>query len=534
MKLYSKIAAIALCVVAAVACNQKEIDNLQAQTDSLSLEKASVEALEQVNADLRSLIDSLEQTDGSLQSQIDSLEQTDGSLQSQIDLLKEESANLSSILGQLRNDSGQLAGTKDWANATFATLEQYNALVSELASVKSSVSSLTSRLSSAEASVSSLSSTLSSVEASLEKSISDLESTLKAWVNAQLANYYTKNQTDSKLTELKNSLIALQSSLDALTSRVGNLEGMVQSITVVPTYSDGSVQMTEGADNVLYFDVLPSGVASKLAAAGKNAFKFKTVSTQTKAYPEEGSLEVVSVASSGDVLAVTVSATSLPMSFYWQSKTLSGSLQVSSGVSSFATSYFPLAFPVIEAVDLGLSVKWASCNLGAIYPEDSGNYYAWGETEPKDTYSQSNYKFFSLVGTTYQLNKYCTSTEYGPVDNKTALENEDDAAYVTSDGLWRMPTKEEFDELMALDWALVQQPVLGFRVKGNNGNSIFLPATKYKPETSSSNPPTYYWSSTTAGDKSAYCLQVVRSARVYHYSQQQNRYYGLSIRPVQD
>lgn len=506
MKLYSKIAAIALCVVAAVACNQKEIDNLQAQTDSLSLEKASVEALEQVNADLRSLIDSLEQTDGSLQSQIDSLE--------------EESANLSSILAQLRNDSGQLAGTKDWANATFATLEQYNALVSELASIKSSVSSL--------------SSTLSSVEASLEKSISDLESTLKAWVNAQLANYYTKNQTDSKLTELKNSLIALQSSLDALTSRVGNLEGMVQSITVVPTYSDGSVQMTEGADNVLYFDVLPSGVASKLAAAGKNAFKFKTVSTQTKAYPEEGSLEVVSVASSGDVLAVTVSATSLPMSFYWQSKTLSGSLQVSSGVSSFATSYFPLAFPVIEAVDLGLSVKWASCNLGAIYPEDSGNYYAWGETEPKDTYSQSNYKFFSLVGTTYQLNKYCTSTEYGPVDNKTALENEDDAAYVTSDGLWRMPTKEEFDELMALDWALVQQPVLGFRVKGNNGNSIFLPATKYKPETSSSNPPTYYWSSTTAGDKSAYCLQVVRSARVYHYSQQQNRYYGLSIRPVQD
>lgn len=506
MKLYSKIAAIALCVVAAVACNQKEIDNLQAQTDSLSLEKASVEALEQVNADLRSLIDSLEQTDGSLQSQIDSLE--------------EESANLSSILAQLRNDSGQLAGTKDWANATFATLEQYNALVSELASIKSSVSSL--------------SSTLSSVEASLEKSISDLESTLKAWVNAQLANYYTKNQTDSKLTELKNSLIALQSSLDALTSRVGNLEGMVQSITVVPTYSDGSVQMTEGADNVLYFDVLPSGVASKLAAAGKNAFKFKTVSTQTKAYPEEGSLEVVSVASSGDVLAVTVSATSLPMSFYWQSKTLSGSLQVSSGVSSFATSYFPLAFPVIEAVDLGLSVKWASCNLGAIYPEDSGNYYAWGETEPKDTYSQSNYKFFSLVGTTYQLNKYCTSTEYGPVDNKTALENEDDAAYVTSDGLWRMPTKEEFDELMALDWALVQQPVLGFRVKGNNGNSIFLPATKYKPETSSSNPPTYYWSSTSPGGKSAYCLQVTRSARVYHSSQQQNRYYGLSIRPVQD
>ena len=79
-----------------------------------------------------------------------------------------------------------------------------------------------------------------------------------------------------------------------------------------------------------------------------------------------------------------------------------------------------------EYVDLGLSVKWATCNVGADSPEDYGDYFAWGETEPKSTYYWSTYKWYR--GDYDNLTKYCTSSSYGTVDNKKQLDLSDDAA----------------------------------------------------------------------------------------------------------
>ena len=101
-------------------------------------------------------------------------------------------------------------------------------------------------------------------------------------------------------------------------------------------------------------------------------------------------------------------------------------------------------------VDLGLSVKWATCNVGATTPEGYGNYYAWGETKPKSTYDWSTYKYCN--GDRYSMTKYCTNSEYGIVDNKTTLELSDDAAHVNWGGSWRMPTKAEQDELNNCTW----------------------------------------------------------------------------------
>lgn len=130
------------------------------------------------------------------------------------------------------------------------------------------------------------------------------------------------------------------------------------------------------------------------------------------------------------------------------------------------------------AVDLGLptGTLWADRNIGAECPEDQGNYFAWGETTPKNTYDWSTYKWCN--GTKDSQTKYCTTSRYGTVDNLTILEPEDDAATANWGDRWRMPTSLEFEELLTYctwEWT-TQNNVIGYKVAGRNGNSIFLPA----------------------------------------------------------
>ena len=130
----------------------------------------------------------------------------------------------------------------------------------------------------------------------------------------------------------------------------------------------------------------------------------------------------------------------------------------------------------VQAVDLGLSVKWASCNVGANKPEEYGDYFAWGEVKPKSVYNWTTYKY--CKGTNKTMTKYSTDSYYGIVDNKTTLEAQDDAATANWGGAWRMPTKAEQDELRTkCTWVWTTlNGVNGYKVIGSNGNSIFLPA----------------------------------------------------------
>ena len=139
-----------------------------------------------------------------------------------------------------------------------------------------------------------------------------------------------------------------------------------------------------------------------------------------------------------------------------------------------------------EWVDLGLpsGTLWATCNLGANSPEEYGDYFAWGETEPKDVYNWSTYKWCN--GTEYSLTKYCTDSSYGAVDNKLELDPKDDAAYVNWGENWRMPTKDQLEELLTeCTWTwTTQNGVNGRLVIGPNGNSLFLPAAGYRADSS--------------------------------------------------
>lgn len=187
-----------------------------------------------------------------------------------------------------------------------------------------------------------------------------------------------------------------------------------------------------------------------------------------------------------------------------------------------------------EYVDLGLSVKWATMNVGASKAEDYGSYFAWGETTTKTTYNWSTYKYCN--GSYDSLTKYNTNSSYGTVDNKTQLELSDDAAHVNWGGAWRMPTDAEMTELREnCTWTwTTQNGVNGYKVTSKtNGNSIFLPAAGYRDYSDLSNAGSYgdYWSSSlfTDGPYDAW--------NVYFYSSNVyggyvNRYYGFSVRPV--
>ena len=149
-------------------------------------------------------------------------------------------------------------------------------------------------------------------------------------------------------------------------------------------------------------------------------------------------------------------------------------------IKSFTpASFVPSAGP---AVDMGLSVKWGSCNVGANYPEEAGDYFAWGETSPKESYSSDNYSCPSLTSGDLPLS--------------------DDAASVNLGSGWRMPTYDEIQELSENslhEWGEYRS-VRGYMfISIRNGNAVFFPAAGYMDGSLkvSSNSQGRYWNSKT-------------------------------------
>ena len=210
-----------------------------------------------------------------------------------------------------------------------------------------------------------------------------------------------------------------------------------------------------------------------------------------------------------------------------------------------------------EAIDLGLSVKWASFNLGATKPEENGDYFAWGETEPyyssldpltwrdgkEAGYDWASYKW--CMGSVNTLTKYCNDSAYGYngfTDGKTVLDLEDDAAHVILGDKWRMPTDTELRELSQWNctWeGTTMNGVQGSKVTGPNGNSIFIPWANYLGNSYSFPANTYgfLWSSSRDG-YSFYGKSLVFGSYYYGpdyvHSDINFRFFGFSIRPVYD
>ncbi|MBR5035219.1 MAG: hypothetical protein IKX71_07915 [Bacteroidales bacterium] len=194
-----------------------------------------------------------------------------------------------------------------------------------------------------------------------------------------------------------------------------------------------------------------------------------------------------------------------------------------------------------EAVDLGLSVKWATFNLGASKPEEYGDYFAWGDISPRDdvpegAYAWAVYKWCN--GSYSSMQKYNTNSSYGVVDGVTTLTLEDDAAASNWGDNWRMPTAAEQNELLEnCTWiCTTRNGINGYEVISKvNGNSIFLPAAGYKGDSSvirEDGEVGLYWSSSLTEGSSTYTSCRLRFAENEIDHIDINRSFALQIRPV--
>ena len=189
-------------------------------------------------------------------------------------------------------------------------------------------------------------------------------------------------------------------------------------------------------------------------------------------------------------------------------------------------------------VDLGLpsGTRWATCNVGANSPAAYGNYYAWGETTPKDTYTWTNYRFRTSGDNwdNVQFSKYNTSSSHGLVDNLNTLEASDDAATANWGSGWRMPTSNELNELKnnCTVTYTSQNGVNGcLFTSRTNGNSIFLPAAGLRNDSSLRNDGSRgnYWSISLNASAAAWYLFFYPD----HCSRDgEYRYTGLTVRAV--
>ena len=186
-------------------------------------------------------------------------------------------------------------------------------------------------------------------------------------------------------------------------------------------------------------------------------------------------------------------------------------------------------------VDMGLSVKWATCNVGASSPYEGGSLFAWGETATKKTCTWKNLKY-CLDSSGNKFSKYVMDSKFGEVDNESLLDRSDDVARVKWGGTWRMPTIEELQELKdncTWTWS-IQGDKHGYTVTSKkNGGSIFIPVAGARSENKLINPSFYgyYWSSSLNTENQN------RAFGIYFYNGgigllDSGRYIARSVRPV--
>lgn len=453
-----------------------------------------------------------------------------------------------------------------------------------------------------------------------------------AAINTAIETLTTRVEAcETEISAIKATLQGIAGQLTDMEQDITALMSMLQSMVVVPTYSDGSVLCNSGY-TVMAFKVLPGDLAAGFAAAGPLIFSMEAVYTQTKSDYVFVDMPVIQVETEGDLLLVTVSGENLSSGFFAQNISANASLKVSHGVNSYMTGYFPLypgvpvtsiqlnetelelvagdtktltatvlpaeatyksltwtsskpsivtvtdagvitavakgsatitastmdgsgttatckvtvlgagTIPVPKMVDLGLSVKWASFNIGASTPEGYGDYYAWGETEPyyQVGHSQDNpckdWRDGKSAGYSSGSYRFNDNSKYNTTDNKTVLDPEDDVAHELLDNNWRMPTYTELTELK--NNCTVEEATLNgvygikftSKIEGYTDRWIFLPAAGYRVTNGLHNPGKSgaYWFS--SDHKSI----AFSSGNYQFWNYSGKRYYGFSIRPVSE
>ena len=321
----------------------------------------------------------------------------------------------------------------------------------------------------------------------------------------------------------------------------------VEFVTKVKSFKTLTIQasVTAEASDVQCNSATISGILNVQSEGSfsKSAVLYRSLSERTlEGLKSNGIKKTLTLGADGSYSA-TLSSLSSSSSYNFVVVAKVDDVEFVSTIGNFTTP----APPEPSLVDLGLSVKWASCNLGASKPTEYGGYYQWaGTKDVSDTsiyLDWSNCPYHTGSDRYSSWTKYNTESSYGTVDNKTVLEAMDDAASVALGGKWRMPTIDEWEELLNTDncswtWTTIDG-VNGYKVQskkpGYTDNWIFLPAAGYRYYGILSDVGSYgnCWSSSLSTDSPYYACSVYFYSgdfgRYYSY-----RFYGRSVRPVSE
>ena len=323
---------------------------------------------------------------------------------------------------------------------------------------------------------------------------------------------------------------------DGTEFKLGRGAGGVQAISVIPDYGDGTVDGKAG-EFKMRFEIVPASSAASLGVLPDKCFSVTAFHAQTKAYIGGPiNLPIIDKYVFDGILYLTVNGSALGQAFTNHNVGASASLTIDDGVNAITSGYFPLYEDGGRKnghayVDLGLSVLWATSNMGATLPQASGDFYAWGETTPKGSFVWENYKWGD------------PPTKYKD-DGVERLAESDDAAFSSWGRPWRLPTKAEMDELLSTDnctWSWTpRNGVNGYLVvskkAGYEGNSIFLPAagTSWNAAgVQEAGSMGYYWSA-IANLSEPHDAFIIHIAQNFPRVVSNNRGAGCSIRPVCD
>ena len=431
------------------------------------------------------------------------------------------------------DEAAKLQVIADVLNSADAKLETKLAAIE--AALKSQTLSLESKLSALEESVKSQTLSLESKLDLLEKAVKALAESIDK-MNADQA---TKLQAvidalGSVNTSLETKLAALEASVRAWTvSLEGKLDLLKRAIEGMPDYSS-RLEAIEAAVNALpdYSEKL-AAIEAAVGALPDYGEKFDAVVSALGTMEKNlsGAIDEAEKELAGKIAGVSAAVSDIVRSVD------NGTESAASALERILERLDELKEAATKAddeeyVDLGLSVKWAKCNLGAEQPSDYGDYYAWAETEPKADYSWETYKWMPSGKDDPEF-----VTKYNNTDGKTILDAEDDAATVKLGSPWRMPTKEEFQELLdrCATTYVARDGVNGLKVSAPNGKSIFLPAAGcYDGSRLEHVGVAGLYRSSSLGAPAGYAWSMLSNLNVDYsiLTLEYGALYGFSVRPV--
>lgn len=490
---------------AKIANINTEIENIKAEILSIKEDIADINTslgqLKDKNEALQELIDALEAKAEDLQKQFEAadaatkqeLERQIATIENLIASLQEEDENLQSQINALQKQIDDLkkgSVSKDDIAAIERAIDALEAQMDNLEKTLGDIDAINRRLDELEQKAGNY-----ATDKELSDAIDAIYDKLDELYDAINNGGNTGEDWSDDIADIYETLNDIMDRLDALEDLGGgNASGNIQSIRFIPEYNDGKVDLSSGLAT-LTFILTPNEAASAIDQAHRTnnnvvtAYITRTKS-RTRAVDTPRRMTVTTVSGNANgMLEIGINASSLPAEYWDGSTSCNIYIHINDGNNDIVSEMIPTyqSTPntaTVEAVDLGLSVKWASCNVGAHSSESYGSYYTWSETN---------------------------NIEWS--DN------------------WRMPTASEMRELRDnCDWRWTNvNGIYGYRVTGKNGNSIFLPASGFKlnNRTFDEGSYGYYWSS-GSGSQANYL-----EFNSYDYDINGSEpTYGCTVRPV--